>query len=700
MLGADLVFTNAPGARGNLLIDHTRQNIRPRLHPRIGRDEAIEAAVRKLGIGVYRARPRAGLAILPRPPHGLLVWRVVLPSRVPLGTFEVLVNARTSRVLLVQDLLRFDTGQAAIFDPNPVETQRSRNGLDDSNDTDSPLLNNLRTSVTLRRLNPLDNCLDGQWVRAVLPPGDPAASTPQGDVCLPGRDWGLTGANVTRSDHRFEALMAYFHIDRNEAYIQSLGLTNVVNRQLQMNVDDTSSFPPGGDDNSFYDPATGQITLGAGGVDDGEDADVMNHEYGHAIQDSQVPGFGQGQEAGAMGEGFADYFAAVMSAMYTPTPEFDPCIGEWDVLGLIPPLDCLRSVDLNPTVAQMRQPPCGSEIHCLGQAWSGALWTIRGTIGEPAADKLIIQSQFSLTPSASFQDGSVALLAADQALNGGANQAFLRNLLSSRGLVDLERIDDTLTTAVPLAVPGQVTGSIDSASDPHDVYRLQLSASHRVIVHSTSAADIDLRLYAPGSASLHSGTIVAGSTRAGTGTESFAHIPTTSGAYFLDIAGAGGSGAYTIETISDADADGLADASDNCPTVSNRSQADWNRNGKGDACDPSAKVTVKSVSARKHVVSFLAQVQPASVPPRAWRLLYQRRTCTPRCHYGSTRSASGTRKVAPGRIQLTFRVALPGLYRLQAVLTDPHFDKVKSRFAAVRVLGPQKKPAPASRRRK
>jgi hypothetical protein len=227
-----------------------------------------------------------------------------------------------------------------------------------------------------------------------------------------------------------------------------------------------------------------------------------------------------------------------------------------------------------------------------------------------------------------------------------------------------------------------------------------LSAGQSVIAHSTSAADVDLRLYGPGSTDIYNGTVVGGSTTVGTGTESFTYVTATTGFYYLDVNAASASGAYTIETISDADADGLADPSDNCPTVSNRSQADWNRNGKGDACDPSAKVTVKSVSARKHVVSFLAQVQPASVPPRAWRLLYQRRTCTPRCHYGSTRSASGTRKIVPGRIQLTFRVALPGLYQLQAVLTDPHFDKVKSRFATVRILGTKQKPAPASRRRR
>ena len=58
------------------------------------------------------------------------------------------------------------------------------------------------------------------------------------------------------------------------------------------------------------------IKLGKGGVDDAEDAEVILHEYGHAIQDSQqVPfGYGASLEAGSIGEGFADYWAVTVSA--------------------------------------------------------------------------------------------------------------------------------------------------------------------------------------------------------------------------------------------------------------------------------------------------------------------------------------------------------------------------------------------------
>ena len=68
-----------------------------------------------------------------------------------------------------------------------------------------------------------------------------------------------------------------------------------------------------GGDNSFYIPRIDRIVFGKGGVDDAEDAEVIWHEYGHAIQDAQVPGFGASDEAGSIGEGFGDYWAVTMS---------------------------------------------------------------------------------------------------------------------------------------------------------------------------------------------------------------------------------------------------------------------------------------------------------------------------------------------------------------------------------------------------
>jgi zinc metalloprotease ZmpB len=49
-------------------------------------------------------------------------------------------------------------------------------------------------------------------------------------------------------------------------------------------------------------------------VDDAEDGEVIVHEYGHSVQDGQVPGFGTNLESGANGEGHSDYQAMAVTS--------------------------------------------------------------------------------------------------------------------------------------------------------------------------------------------------------------------------------------------------------------------------------------------------------------------------------------------------------------------------------------------------
>ena len=77
------------------------------------------------------------------------------------------------------------------------------------------------------------------------------------------------------------------------AMIQSLGFTDANNRSIPVDVHYYTA------DNSFYSDADHALHFGDGGVDDAEDADVVLHEYGHSIQDNQVPGFGPGRSSRA-----------------------------------------------------------------------------------------------------------------------------------------------------------------------------------------------------------------------------------------------------------------------------------------------------------------------------------------------------------------------------------------------------------------
>ena len=85
-----------------------------------------------------------------------------------------------------------------------------------------------------------------------------------------------------------------------------------------------------GDDNSFFQPSTNRISFGHGCVDDNEDADVILHEYGHALHYSINEDW-FGGDTGAIGEGFSDYWAQSYSISTENGLSFLPnLVFNWD----------------------------------------------------------------------------------------------------------------------------------------------------------------------------------------------------------------------------------------------------------------------------------------------------------------------------------------------------------------------------------
>jgi Zn-dependent metalloprotease len=229
----------------------------------------------------------------------------------------------------------------------------------------------------------------------------------------------------TRADRAFKEVMVYFHIDRVQRYIQELGFANALNHAISVHIDGQK------DDNSHYSPTTKSLTFGTGGVDDAEDAEIILHEYGHALQDDQLPGFGASPEGGAMGEGFGDYLAASFFADVKPQV-MRPTIGNWDAVaysGAEPP--CLRRLDSNKKYPK----DLNGEVHDDGEIWSSCLWEIRSALGRRATDRLVLAHHFLLTQDATFEDGANALLTADTQLNKAQNQQTIRDVFVRRGIL-------------------------------------------------------------------------------------------------------------------------------------------------------------------------------------------------------------------------------------------------------------------------
>jgi hypothetical protein len=306
------------------------------------------------------------------------------------------------------------TGVGTVFLPNPVAELQDQS-LTDQKDADYAALQPAYHNVTLTNLDG-SGTLTGDWAQVVSETGDPARST-------------TNTFTYHRTDDRFEQVMAYYWVTESQKYIQSLGFgigtyppVNKKSQRLRIN--------QLGYDNSFAtDHPVDELRFGKGGVDDAEDAEVILHEYGHAIHFSQNFSFAS-EEAGAISEGFGDYWAATVSQLIAPTP--DPaCIADWDSVSYTSTVPhCLRRVDMN-----LHYPEdLSGEVHRDGRIWSRALWDIHNALGHVKADTIILKGQFNF-PGTTMTALAQSTVAAAQAIYGKSAATAVTKAFTDRGIL-------------------------------------------------------------------------------------------------------------------------------------------------------------------------------------------------------------------------------------------------------------------------
>ena len=309
-----------------------------------------------------------------------------------------------------------DTATATAFLPNPVADLQDQS-LTDQKDADYAALQPAYHRVTLTNLDG-SGYLRGDWVTIVSQTGNRAFS-PAGAF------------DYNRHQDEFEQVMVYYWITEAQNYIQRLGfgtgLLPAINQESQR-----VRINQWGADNSFFTDKKDELRFGKGGVDDAEDAEVILHEYGHAIQDSQQApfGFGFSVEARSIGEGFSDYWAVTVSSLIAPTP--DPaCVADWDSISYTRTVPhCLRRVDTD-----LRYPEdLDGRVHHDGMIWSRALWDIRKAIGASQADTVILDAHFGM-PDPTMPELAAKTVAVAKQLygNGVANQ--VKAAFAARGIL-------------------------------------------------------------------------------------------------------------------------------------------------------------------------------------------------------------------------------------------------------------------------
>jgi len=410
---------------------------------RDGRREVIDRLATHVG-----PRPSATMSAEgggPTPMAGELVYlnlngEAKLASRVvveeqPHLPYANYYDAATGALIRSDPL--FWSSQGRVFEVNPT-ARLNRPDLQDQNDAASAVPDTAYSIVDLPDLEPA-GALAGPNVKIVDAQGPLTTHADASQSLM-----------FDRSQAQFEEVNAYYHIDRSQRYIQSLGFTGP--RRILPYAIPVDPHAANGTDNSFFvvqSPGIGGLFFGDGGTDDAEDPDIMMHEFGHAIQESIAPGAFGGTSASqsrALGEGFGDYWSFSSNYNGTVLSGRDPfCIGDWDarcanddpsqLCGYPAGADCLRRVDSTKTMADFVNGDVPGTEHRNGEIWSSALREIFMTIGKQSADTVVLEATFGVPIGLTYTLMAQKMVAADRALHGGAHVAAICAAMTKRGIL-------------------------------------------------------------------------------------------------------------------------------------------------------------------------------------------------------------------------------------------------------------------------
>ncbi len=229
-----------------------------------------------------------------------------------------------------------------------------------------------------------------------------------------------------RSQPGFEFVNTYFHINAFQNYIQALDYDL---SQLKQSIRiDPRSTTPLGDDNSVFQPQNGnpQILYGPGNIDDAEDAEVVIHEYGHALSYFANGNNRLSAEREGLEEGLADYFSTSYSRNLS---EFGwETVFDWDAGNF--------GFDRSANSTKRYPDDVNGEKYNDCEIWSSTLMDIWEVLGREKTDLIALGSLYQYTATTNLKAAANILIAMERAIYQGAYFDQMAPSLIARGLLE------------------------------------------------------------------------------------------------------------------------------------------------------------------------------------------------------------------------------------------------------------------------
>lgn len=229
-----------------------------------------------------------------------------------------------------------------------------------------------------------------------------------------------------RSQHQFEDVNAFYHINAFSDFIESIGFDYLLPDSLEI---DAHAF--GGADRSAFTFTSKplRVEFGDGGVDDAEDGEVVVHEFGHSISHTAVPRTVIGSEREAMEEGNADYLMKTYSLEHMSGDINTDKVFSWDGHNEYWP-----GIK---TGVLLRYPE-----HLTGNTnndraiWSTPLLCMRDKLGKEIADFLVLEHLNYQTKNSNMTSMAEIMLLIDEAEFGGTHISEISNCFAVNRILE------------------------------------------------------------------------------------------------------------------------------------------------------------------------------------------------------------------------------------------------------------------------